>query len=251
MHITEQTPTRLTLTDHNRQWLWGTLFGLPFMMVGLGIAVVAGNLTKLECRRTPSHQITCQRTITGLLGTKTDAILGRVIRAGVVTDHGTGVVLSTSAGQIELVNHREFVGERQIRIAADINAFINDSQQMQLRVQQDDRLEEVANGAVFFLPGIAVILAALSIPMQVFCQLDKTTGQMTLKRRYRVWGTRTATYKLTDIQQAQIVQSPGSSRHPVYVVQVELKAAKPTALSPPTRDRQQCQTIVNAIHTFQ
>jgi hypothetical protein len=35
MKITEQTLNELKLKDHNRQWLWGVLFGTSFVVVGL------------------------------------------------------------------------------------------------------------------------------------------------------------------------------------------------------------------------
>jgi hypothetical protein len=38
MKVIEQTNTRLVIADQNRQWLWGTLFGVPFMVIGITVA---------------------------------------------------------------------------------------------------------------------------------------------------------------------------------------------------------------------
>ncbi|WP_392530374.1 hypothetical protein [Nostoc sp. C117] len=73
---------------------------------------------------------------------------------------------------------------------------------------------------------------------------------MRLEKRYQLFGTFTTEKKLTEIQQAQVIQVPLPTRIPWYLVQLQLISAKPISLSAPTRDRQQCQIIVNAIAQF-
>lgn len=251
MKIIEQTTTQLTLADWNQQWLWGTLFSIPFIGTGLTIALMTSNITTLECQRSNSTAITCQRTIAGLAGTKTEKIPERLLGASVIKAHGTGVVLSTSKGQVELANHRMPVTEAQSRIADTINAYVKDPQHLKLKIAQDDRWQELLYGAAFFLPGVAVLLKAMTTPMQVLCNLDRTSGQMTLEKRYRPLGTKFMTqYPLTDLQKADVVQPSLSERHPWFVVQLELTSAQSIMLSPPIRDRQQCQTIADTINQF-
>ncbi|BAY09912.1 hypothetical protein [Calothrix sp. NIES-2098] len=251
MNIIEQTSTTLKFQDRNRQWLWGVLFSTPFVAIGLGIALVNGNVTTLECQRTQPRQMNCQRTITGLPGTETTLIHGQIKEASVAREHGTGVVLDTSNIQsVELVNHRVFVRDKQYQIADEINAFIKNHQQSKLKVQEDERWEGLIEGIVFFLPGIAMILQSLAIPKQIFCNFDKTSGQMTLEKRYQLWGRFTTQKKLTEVKQAQVVQMPIETRIPRYFVQLELISGKPISLSPITYDRQECQTIANAINQF-
>ena len=251
MNIIEQTSTRLKLQGHDEQWLWGVLFGIPFVTVGLGIAIVTGNVTTLKCQRIKPAQISCQQTTIGLLGTQTTLIPGQLTAAYVKTAHGTGVVLHTSnIHEVKLVNYGVTVREKHSQIAAKINAFIHNPQQPGLKIQQDDRWEGFFNGVVFFLPGIGVILQSLTIPMQILCDFDKISGQMTLEKRYQLFGTFTTQKELTSVQQAQVIHIPITTRIPWYLVQLELISAKPISLSAPTRSRQQCQIIVNTINQF-
>lgn len=251
MNISEQTLTQLKLKDNNQQWLWGVLFGIPFVVIGFGIAITTGKVTVLECRREPSRNITCQRTVMGLIRTETTLINEEVIKAGVITAHGTGVVLSTSEGSVDFSNHRFLVGEEQYQIANKINAFINSPQEPDLKAQQDDRWEGLISGAMLFLPGIAIIWASLTIPMQVWCVFDKISEKITLEKQYPLFLRRSKTsYKLNDIQQAQTAQLNSSSRNPIYSVQLQLISAKSIALSPPSRDRRQCEIIANTINQF-
>lgn len=258
MNIIQQTSTQLTFENSNRQWLWGILLGIPFVAVGLGSTMFSANVTTLECQRTKPAQINCQRTITGLLGTETTLIPGQLTGAKVVTASGLGVVLSTSIksmaltkNSMELTNHRAFVRDKQREIASNINAFVQDAQQTNFTIQQDDRWQGWLTGAKFFVLGIAVIYISLTIPVYVLCDFDKSSGQLTLEKRYRLFNTKAIhQYKLIDAQQAQVRQLPLSNRPPIYTVRLTLISTKPIALSPPTRDRQECQTMVNAINRF-
>ncbi|MBO3459579.1 hypothetical protein G7B40_033210 [Aetokthonos hydrillicola Thurmond2011] len=251
MNIIEQTSTTLKFQDNNWQWLWGLLFSIPFVAIGLGIPLVTSNVTTLECQRTKPSTITCQRTIIGLSGTETTVIPGQIKGANVALEHGTGVVLDTSNIQsVELVNHRVFIRDKQYQIADEINTFIKNHQQSRLKVQQDDRWEGFFEGMVLFLPGIAIILQSLTIPKQIRCDFDKISQQMTLEKHYQFLGRFTTQKKLTEVKQAQVTQIPIETRIPRYFVQLELTSAKPISLSPITYNRQECETIANAINQF-
>ena len=252
MNIIEQASTKLKFEDHNQQWFWGILFAIPLVAAGFGIAAVSGNVITLECQRINPIQMTCQRTIVGLLGTKTTLIPGQLKAAYVRKTQATGVVLETTEGGVTLGNYRMLVGEEQQQLADEINAFINNPHQPSLKIQQDDRLGEFfIMGIGFFVVGITVILTAWNIPMQTLCDLDKISGQMTLEKQYRLFGTKFTTQrKLTEIRQAQVTQLSNSDRNPVYLVRLELTSAKLISLFPPTRDRQQCQNIVDTLNQF-
>ncbi|MEH1905930.1 MAG: hypothetical protein V7L04_32270 [Nostoc sp.] len=252
MNIIERTLTKLKFQGHNQQWLWGILFGLPFVAIGFVIAIVRDNVTTLECQRTKPTQMTCQLTIGGLLGTETTLIPGQVTIAYVKTASSTGVVLDTSnMEEVKLVNSGVLVVTgKHSKIADEINAFIHNPQQARLKIQEDDRWEGFFLAMVFFLPGIGFILQCFTIPMQVLCDFDKISEQMTLEKRYKLFGTFTTQKKLAEVQQAQVIQVTLSIESPSYLVQLELISAKPISLSAPTADRQQCEIIVNAINQF-
>lgn len=251
MNIIEQTLTQLKFQGHNQQWLWGVLFSVPFLTVGFSIAMMTSNVTTLECQRTNPTQINCQRTIVGLPGTEKTLIPGQIKRAYVKTVAATGVVLNISNNQeVNLVNHGVLVREKHSQIADEINVFIQNPQQTELKIQEDDRWEGFLEGMVLFLPGIGIILQSLAIPMQVLCDFDKISEQMRLEKRYQLFGTFTTKKKLTEIKQVQVILVENTNKSPWYFVQLELISAKPISLSASTRDRQQCQIMVNAIDKF-
>jgi hypothetical protein len=251
MNSIQQTSTQLTVENSNRQWLWGVLFGIPFVAVGLGITTFSASVTTLECQRTKPTQINCQRTITGILGTEITVIPGQVTGASVITASGVGVVLSTSKGSMQLTQQRQFVRDTQREIASNINAFIRDTPQSNFKIQQDDRWQGWLTGANFFLPGMAIIGVSLTIPIYVLCDFDKSSGLLTLEKRYRLFNTKGVNqYKLVDTQHVEVKQLPIANRPPIYVVRLTLISTKSMALSPPSRDRQECQTLANTINRF-
>jgi hypothetical protein len=252
MNIIEQTSTTLKLEDHNQQWLWGVLLGIPHIAIGFWIAVAGGNVTTLECLRIQPAQMTCERKIVGLLGTETTLIPGQLMGASVTTASGIGVELNTSKGQVELVNHRMFVSKKHYQIADNINTFVNNpDRQPRFKIQQDDRWDELVYGAWFFLPGIVVAMYSLAIPIKVLCHFDQISGQMTVEKEYRLFNIKFSTQqKLAEIQHAKMIQLPIPNRNPLHTVNLELTSAKPISLLPPTRNQKQCQTIVEAINKF-
>ncbi|MBD2496688.1 hypothetical protein [Nostoc sp. FACHB-280] len=250
MQIIEETSTKLVLEDKNLQWLWGIIFSIPFVIIGLLIIAATSNLTTLECQRNDSNKITCRRTILSLLGTETNRLSGQLKEAAVVTEYGTGVVLYTSSSMdaIELVNHRVFIKEKHYKITDTINAFINNPQQLGLKIQQDDRWSGFLEGIVFLLPGIAIIFKSLAIPKQIFCDFDKYSDQIIIKKQHQFLGIFTQQAKLSEVLKASVTQIPLANRTPWYLIQLELKLGKLISLSSPTRDYKHYQHIVNTIN---
>jgi hypothetical protein len=250
MQIIEETSTKLRLEDKNWQWLWGIIFSIPFVIVGLLIIAATSNLTKLECQRNNTNKITCRRIIISLLGTETTRLPGQLKEATVVTEYGTGVVLYTSysINPIELVNHRVLVREKHYQITNTINAFINNPQQLGLKIQQDDRWSGFLEGIVFLLPGIAIIFKSLAIPKQIFCDFDKSSDKIIIKKQHQFLGMFTQQAKLTEVLKASVTQIPLATRTPWYLIQLELKLGKLISLSSPTRDYKHYQHIVNTIN---
>jgi hypothetical protein len=74
------------------------------------------------------------------LGSTTDKIPGQLQTATVVKAGGTGVVLDTTTGKVELATYRVFVTNKHQETADRLNAFLKDPQQTTVRVEQDDRL---------------------------------------------------------------------------------------------------------------
>lgn len=123
MKVIEYTEQSLELADQNRQCLWGLLFATPFLVISLGTALVTSKTVTLECQRTNPTQITCQRTVTGILGSTTDRIPGKLQTATVVKASGTGVVLGTTSGKVELAPYHVFVTNKHQETADRLTPF--------------------------------------------------------------------------------------------------------------------------------
>jgi hypothetical protein len=201
--------------------------------------------------------MTCQRTIVGLLGTETLVIREPLMREIVRKTHGTGVVIFTSKlPELELANHRTNVGSKQEKIADQINRFIQDRQQTSLMVEQDDRLEGLLGGLTFLLPGLAVIVQGLVIPMQIFCEFNKPLDQVLIQKQYFLRGIVTTQTRLSDVQSIDVTQSSLPTKSPAYALQLHLKPDRPTTpdrlivISSLSTDRAKLQGISNKIQRF-
>lgn len=254
MNVLEKTVNVLKLRDRDWNFLGLSLLGVPFICTGLIIGFAAGNVTTLACQRSSPqmpNKMLCQRTIAGLLGTETLLIREPLMRAIVRTTHGTGVVIFISKlPDLELANHRTNVGPKHEAIADEINRFIQNHQQTSLRVQQDDRLEGLLGALMFLLPGLAVIALGITIPMETFCDFDKSLNQILICKRYPLRGIVMTQLHLSDLRSIQIVQSLRATKSPAYELQLDLNTDRPVVISSLHTDRDKLQAIANEINQF-
>jgi hypothetical protein len=252
MKIVEHTKQSLELTDQNHQCLWGLLFATPFLAIGLGMAVATAKVVTLECQRAvTTHQITCQRKVAGILGTTTDQIPGQLKTTTVVKSSGTGVVLGTTTGKVELAPYRSLVMSQHYENADRVNAFIKDSQQTNIRVEQDDRLGNSLFILNFLLGGVGVALVSLAIPLQMNCKFDRSNNQVTLDKKYLLYGNRQAVLPLAEIQQAKLNKRLFYINHnPVYNIKLVTFAKKKVSLSVPSQNLSIYQEIVDVTNDF-
>ncbi|HEY9689533.1 MAG TPA: hypothetical protein V6D46_06025 [Coleofasciculaceae cyanobacterium] len=260
MNVIEKTGDVLKLGDRDWNWLGLGLLGLPFIVAGLIIGLAVGNVTTLNCQRSNPrrpNQMTCQRTIVGLLGTETLVIQEPLMRAIVRTTHGTGVVIFISKRpELELANHRTNVGSKHEKIADQINRFIQDHQQTSLIVEQDDRLEGLLGGLMFLLPGLAVIVQGLVIPMKIFCEFNKPLDRVLIQKQYFLRGIVTTQTRLSDLKSIDVTPSSLPTKSPAYDLQLHLKPDRPATPDRPivisslSTDRAKLQRISNEIQRF-
>lgn len=254
MNILEKTANVLKLRDRDWNLLGLSLLGVPFICVGLIIGFAVGNVTTLTCQRsslqTPNKML-CQRTIAGLLGTETLMIREPLMRAIVRTTYGTGVVIFISKlPELELANHRTNVGPKHEEIAYQINSFIQNHQQTSLRVQQDDRLEGLLGALMFLLPGFAVIAQGITIPMETFCDFDKSLNRILIRKGYPFRGIVAIQLHLSDLRSINVVRSSWATKSPAYELQLHLNTDRPLVISSLHTDRGELQAIANEINQF-
>jgi hypothetical protein len=194
MKIVEHTDQSLQIADQNRQCLWGLLFATPFLLTGLGLALATAKIVTLEC------QITCQRTVTGILDTTTDRIPGQLQTATVVKAGGTGVVLGTTTGKVEMAPYRVLVTNKHQETADRLNAFLKDPQQATIRIEQDDRLGNALFFGNFLLGSLSIAILSLSIPLKMSCRFDRFNDQVTITKKY-LYGERQTILPLSTIRQ--------------------------------------------------
>jgi hypothetical protein len=204
MKIVEHTDQSLQISDQNRQCLWGLLFTVPFLLTGLGLALATAKIVTLKCQRPDSTQITCQRIVTGILGTTTDRIPGQLQTATVVKAGGAGVVLGTTTGKVELAPYHVFVTNKHQETADRLNAFLKDPQQATVRVEQDDQLGNSLFIGNFLLASLGITIVSLGIPLKMSCRFDRPHDQVTITKKYCLYGERQTVFPLSTIQQAQV-----------------------------------------------
>ncbi|PSB58515.1 hypothetical protein C7B77_04390 [Chamaesiphon polymorphus CCALA 037] len=251
MEIKEKTDRVLHITDRNRQCLWGLLFATPFLLLGLGTIALTAKVITLECERDPSSQIECQRSVVGILGTERDRIPGKLKSATTVKTSGKGAVLRTTEGAIELAPYRAFVTDRVNKTVDRLNAFIKDPRQTKISIEQDDRWANSLWYINFLVGGLAVAIGALAIPLRMSCRFDRGSGDVTLDKKYLVYGDRQTKLPLSTIDRSQVGKLPFSiDRKSVYTIHLIPKDCKKISLSVPSQDRSQYQGIVDAIDEF-
>jgi hypothetical protein len=252
MKIVEHTDQSLQIADQNRQCLWGLLFATPFLLTGLGLALATAKTVTLECQRPDSTQITCQRTVTGILGTTTDRIPGQLQTATVVKAGGAGVVLGTTTGKVELAPYRVFVTNKHQETADRLNAFLKDPQQATVRVEQDDRLGNSLFFGNFLLGSLGIAILSLRIPLKMSCMFDRPSDQVTITKKY-LYGERQTILPLSTIQQAQNSRwflYLSVDKRNAYGLNLIQNNGRKISLSVPSQDLEQYQEISDTTNRF-
>jgi hypothetical protein len=251
--IVEHTDRNLELINQNRQCLWGLLFATPFIVAGVILTAATVKVTTLECQRTAGNQIACQRNVSGILGTETDVIPGQLQSVKTVKASGTGVVLGTSTGTVELAPYRAFVTNTQEQTTARLNAFLKDPQQTTIRVEQDDRWINLLWYGNFIVWGVVIAIYALAIPVQMSCKFERDTDRVIMDKKYFLYGDRQTILPLSTVKNAvvrELLFSLSGDRQPLYTIDLMPIAAKKVSLSVSNKNLLLCQQIVDKIDRF-
>ncbi|AFY92040.1 hypothetical protein [Chamaesiphon minutus] len=251
MKIIENNNIYLEVANRNRQYLGRLLLALPFVAVGLGLMLATVEATSLECQRQTDKSVICQRTIASILGEKEDGIPGNLRSVKVDKNGGIGIVLGTSKGDVKLAPYRTFVNGEHDRNADLINAFLKDTQQTTLSVEQDDRLINSLWSGSILIGGLAIGLLAMAVPVRMSCKLDRLRDRAIIDKQYFLLGNRQTVLTLSAIERAQVRESVFvRNRQPVYSIDLVSANSKNVSLSITGKNLAEYEQIVEEIERF-
>jgi hypothetical protein len=236
MKIVVQTSRRLELESGNPLGaVAGTLFGMLFLVAGVAAILLLGRLTVLMCQRLEPNQIECQLTSTGLLGSQTTqitALEGAEVATHSDDDGDTYSIVLFAVGQKIPFSKIRSSGYAAKKANADrINAFVNNSQQSALSVQEDHRWFSYLFGSGFALTGGALVLASWRLKFITYAVFDKNLGRLTLRRQSALGQTQTQSWNLQEIVGLSVKEEKDSDGDRTYKLLLKLKSGQQLPLS--------------------
>lgn len=251
MKIIENNNIYLEVANRNRQYLGRLLLALPFVAVGLGLTLATVEVTRLECQRQADKSVICQRTIASILGEEEERIPGELRSVKVDKNGGVGIVLGTSKGDVNLAPYRTFINSEHDRTADRINAFLKDTRQNTLSVEQDDRLINSLWSGSILIGGLTIGLFAMATPLRMSCKLDRLRDRAIIDKQYLLLGNRQTVLTLSAIERAQVKESLFGRNHvPVYKIDLVRANAQNVSLSIPSKNLAEYEQIVEEIDRF-
>lgn len=206
-----------------RPWsLW--FFGGAFMLAGLLPGLLLAEVSTLECRRTEQPP-SCELSRSGLVKDDRYVIpLDQFQGVEVQESRSDGsstyrVVLLTSEGDRPLTGYSSSGYAGKERLARQIDAFLNDSSQPQLVIQQDSRWLGYLFTLIFSGSGLLVACVMGNV---VTCEFDKL-GQSFKLTRQGLWGRKTIQHPLHHIQTVHLETSRSNKGRTTYRVALGLK----------------------------
>lgn len=258
MKIVEQTPHRLRLEAEILATIVSlALLGMPNLLLGLGIILISSQLSTLKCQRVEPTQGSCQLVNSSLLGSNETKIPLNQLQSAKVDvskdsdgDNIYRVVLLTNSGEIPITPGTSDAGEKQ-KNAARINAFIDNSEEISLHVQQDNHESVYLVGGIFVLVGGGLVFGSLLYrEFIVSYTFDKALDLVRLKRQ-TLFHTKVTELSLREINQVDIKEKTDSDGDKTYSVWLNLKSGEHISLSlQGITDKQNNQKIAECIRQF-
>jgi hypothetical protein len=248
LHLTEETTTHLrlsTLYTISQQRSWMIQLSLGCLVISGILFQVTGSQITLSCQRRSPKFTHCDLTILRLF-TKDSIGIPNLRGAKVESDDGTyRIALLTGEEKIPFDSVYTNLNWSKKHSDADaINEFVKNPQQNSLTIQDDTRWLSLIFGGVMLWLAVACIM----LPSQADCYLDKTTGQLSLKKISLIW-TSIEQYPLREIKSIKLIESTDSDGDKTYTTQIVLSSNRKIFLNlldsstPPDQ-------IVQALHKF-
>jgi len=218
-------------------------------------ALTIGQHSLLTCDRLEPKQVECELKTKSFLAERTMRIpVGHLQQAEVeVNRDGDGdtyrAALITQSGRVPLTDvYSAGIGINHRGKVEQINAFLQNPEQMTLTVREDYRWFGYLFGGIFVIAGGVIIFMSLTTPFLVNCIFDKRSGQAKLKRRSLI-ATYVEEYRLHEIKEAKVVETTDSDGDKTYQSKLILRSGKevPLVFWGTGADNNR---IVEAINTF-
>lgn len=221
LHLVEQTAMRLKLErmlqGSARQLL--AKFGFGSLAIAVAIGQISGSNIMLKCQRLEPAIAQCDLKTTRLLtrhSEKIEQLRGAELEDSDDTDR---VVLLTAAGKVPFdYVYTNFSRQEKRETIQQIQQFVESPQQQELNVSQETRWLSLLFTAPFILFGLWMLIAELVTE----CSLDKSTGQLVLKK-VGVFRTSLSIHLLQDIRSIEVVEKTDSDGNKSYTTKLLLK----------------------------
>jgi hypothetical protein len=186
LKIVKQTPTLLKL-QLKPQAIFYWLFGGIFVAGGVFLMIKLGKTTTFICSRVEPTQESCQLITKSILKSqvkswKLKEVLGAKLdttSTNTSSSYPLILLMSDASVPIDLINADSTQKESK---AAQINAFIKNSQEPKLTIYEDTRFWTYPLG-LFLIASGAVCIIYLLMNNTIICILDKTLDKATIERK--------------------------------------------------------------------
>lgn len=236
MRIIEKTSTILKLQEENtlgKRFVMGGL-GIGCLWVGIGVSFDASAISTLTCERIKQPQATC-KLITSRLFTKSVKPLpsGHLQNAEMDTTRGEDgdehqIILITNQDRIPFPGAHLSTYMQKRKTLNRINAFLQNPDQVSLKVQQDDRWFVISFGVSFTLFGSYFVYSFFAAKILNICVFDKHSGQLYLKKG-NILNSEIIKYPLHEIIEATVSEEK-SDGDVIYTTQLRFISDKPLPL---------------------
>ncbi len=238
MRIVEQTSTVLKLEDKNNflSRFFISLFGIPFVLGGLAVLIFFDKLTTLKCHRLEPTQVACEVIASGLFGKKITSIPAGQLQSATVEVNRTS---DGGSYRIALITKNKTIpftflyhsGTGKYQKAKQINAFLNNPQQMSLKIQEDDRWLAYPLGGVFALVGGGIIFGSLMWKIPTSCIFDKSSNLVYWNKK-NLFQSETREQRLDEIREVKVIETNYSiNDDKIYKLVLSLRSSQQISLS--------------------
>jgi hypothetical protein len=238
--IIERTPTTLKLeAKRNRVFLRILMGGIPFILFLLVMLIYTPKrttLTTLKCDRLNQTKLACELIYSSLLEEHITPIpvedfQGAKLKAN---KKGTsyGITLLTNKEDIPLSgmsSSSENVAQKKVN---KINDFISNSEQMSLRIHQDNRWSVYASLGISARSVSGVFFSSLISKLDITCIFDKEADRMYLKRQNLFKNAEIREEILYEIREAKRVEKTDKKGNQTYNIKLILRSDDEITLFP-------------------
>lgn len=221
MKITRPSASVLVLNSFSPLALmFGILFGLAF--VGSGLFVISrGKLAVLSCSRLSPEPPVCtleEKQLWGSQRFELGVLQGAQLQENWGDETDTYAVLIQSSSGTRQLNVATSAYSFHRQAVNQINQFVDNPAQPNLRIQQDHRLLLTVFGGAFLVVGLFVWVGVISFSTFRF---DKGQGTLTV-HTISLLQNKLTTYQLRDIRKVIVEESTDSDGDPVFGVSLIL-----------------------------